>query len=94
MAGDRLGYVIVTYDPRSRRPFVGFMHDSLAGGQMEARDGMSANPGERHVLAEVWVMGEGDTVVKTGADISRPAVFDEHDLAAIGVHVLGEDDDG
>jgi hypothetical protein len=60
MERNSLGFVVVTYDPRSRRPFVGFMLDSL-GAAMEVRDEMSASPGERHVVAEVFELGEGGT---------------------------------
>jgi hypothetical protein len=52
-----LGYVVITYDPRSRRPFIGFMHGSRDDAT-KAREGMSATPGERHVVAEVLEVPE------------------------------------
>jgi hypothetical protein len=57
MAPEPIGWVVVTYDPHSRRPFVGFMH-ATAAEAAEARDGMSASPGERHVVAEVFELDE------------------------------------
>jgi hypothetical protein len=57
MAPEPIGWVVVTYDPHSPRPFVGFMHATPAEAQ-EAREGMSTSPGERHVVAGVFEMGE------------------------------------
>lgn len=59
MARKSLGYVVVTFDPRSRHPFIGFMHDSLSSAT-EARERMSAEPGERHVVAEVFEVPDTD----------------------------------
>jgi len=59
--GERLGYVVVTYNRYGGKPFVGFMHDTLYSA-MESRDESArfskAASQERHVIAEVIELGE------------------------------------
>jgi hypothetical protein len=61
MARKSLGYVVVTYD-EGRRPFAGFLYDSLDRATAD-RDGMERNSvnavhPERHVVAEVFEVEE------------------------------------
>jgi hypothetical protein len=58
MARNSLGFVVLTYGLRPGRPFAGFL---LADRDEAARmaETTKTGPGERHVVAEVFEMGEG-----------------------------------
>ncbi len=58
--GKRLGYVVLTYGLKPRRPFAGFLLESRDEADQMA-ESAKTGPGERHVVAEVFeVEGAGD----------------------------------
>ncbi len=56
---ERLGYVVLTYGLKPRRPFAGFLLDSRDEAE-EMAESAKTGPGERHVVAEVFELDEED----------------------------------
>jgi hypothetical protein len=64
--GDRIGFVVVTYNQASGRPGLDYpdLHDGITDAMCERdrkrEETAATGRGERHVIAEVTEMGDGD----------------------------------